>query len=41
MFTKAFLNGEYEANHPEQLGLLLELKRVIADQLPLLELGMR
>ncbi|XP_041985508.1 dedicator of cytokinesis protein 1 isoform X2 [Aricia agestis] len=39
-YEKAFMTAEYAARHPEHETLLTRLKELVADQLPLLQLGL-
>lgn len=40
-YEKAFLNTEYKDNHPEDSSDLLKLEGLIAEQIPLLNIGLQ
>lgn len=40
-YEKAFLNAEYRDNHPEESSDLLKLEGLIAEQIPLLSVGLQ
>jgi len=40
-YEKAFLNAEYRDSHPEESSDLLKLEGLIAEQIPLLSVGLQ